>query len=72
MVAGAGALVYWLWKKNKSAKEPESSDISWGEVYEMTLKSKCENSGGNWVQPQCIKGPCRGYCADKSGAILFE
>ena len=54
MVAGAGALVYWLWKKNNKGSEIAKENAS--------TKSECERSGGDWVETHCIAAPCRGIC----------
>ncbi len=68
MVAGAGALVYLLWKNNK-AKPKGENHYSTDELgmpmvtSEFELKINCERSGGTWVQPNCIAAPCRGVCA---------
>ena len=71
MVAGAGVLLYWLWKKNNKgseiAKENASTNAGAGAfdfyLRESKLKAECERSGGNWVQPHCIAPPCGGICA---------
>jgi hypothetical protein len=66
MVAGAGALVYWLWKNNKAKPEftyDSRDDLGMPLVKDnFQLKIECERSGGDWVQPQCIQAPCRGIC----------
>ncbi len=41
MVAGAGALVYWLWKKNNKGSEIAKENAS--------TKSECEQAGGRWI-----------------------
>jgi len=41
MVAGAGALVYWLWKKNNKASEIAKENAS--------TQSECEKAGGRWI-----------------------
>ena len=66
MVAGAGALVYWLWKKNKAKPEFEvysTDELGMPIVKDsQQLQFECERSGGTWLQPHCITAPCRGTC----------
>jgi len=73
MVAGAGALVYWLWKKNKSelnepreiGKKDSSKKANEGvalkPLSEVATKEECESHplGGVW-RPEafCINQPC--------------
>ena len=49
MVAGAGALVYWLWKKNNDKRKVDRENAS--------TKSECEQAGGRWIsttpEPTC-------------------
>ena len=49
MVAGAGVLVYWLWKKNNKRSEVAKENAS--------TKSECEKAGGRWIsttpEPTC-------------------
>jgi len=63
MVAGAGVLVYWLWKKNKSAdsqydmKPMGGSDLE-KYAFQKNAKTKeeCELHGGRWADnaPVCV------------------
>lgn len=66
MVAGAGALVYLLWKKNKAKPEFEyysTDELGMPRVTtEFELKINCERSGGTWVPTNCERPPCRGVC----------
>ena len=66
MVAGAGALVYLLWKKNNKGSEIAKENAS--------TKSECEQAGGRWMfgrpAPSCPTCPTQqvevGYCFDPS------
>jgi hypothetical protein len=62
MVAGAGALVYLLWKNNNKGSEIAKENAS--------TKSECEQAGGRWIYgtpasdntsgiaPQVMVGSC--------------
>lgn len=64
MVAGAGALVYLLWKKDKA----ENSDPY---ERERKRKAKCEYLGGTWLPIMCAVAPCvGGDCMAKDGSII--
>lgn len=66
MVAGAVALVYWLWKKNKA--KPEFDDYSTDDLGMPRVKSafehkmECIISGRTYVENHCIQAPCYGSC----------
>lgn len=61
MVAGAGALVYFLWKKNKANPADDIDDAA-ATPDDLKRKRECIRSGGDWVQPYCAVAPCYGIC----------
>jgi hypothetical protein len=62
MVAGAGALVYWLWKKNSDSQKKiiGGSDLEKQVLLsQATTKEECELRGGMWYpEIQCFTHPC--------------
>ena len=68
MVAGAGALVYWLWKKKsneprvigkKDASKKASEGVALMPLSQAATKEECESLGGAWwPEIRCAIAPC--------------
>jgi len=74
MVAGAGVLVYWLWKKNNKGGEIAKKDaplkgdnvtkkgsegVALKPLSQAATKEECRSLGGDWwPEVMCIAAPC--------------